>query len=230
MRKHIWLIGILVIALLAASFMAGCGKKQQAQTEATAPTAPEQVKGPAGEGANALGDLLAKQSDLTSYVMSMEAGGVKVRYAVKMEKGKPVAMKVDSGPQGWMIMRMDKKIQYIYNPATKSAMAMPMSGAGPQSGPAGKPSAPDAAALRALTGTKVSSETVDGVDCLKVISADGANTYWIEKEHGLPVQVQSGGKTMKFSYEQINSVPDSEFELPPGVKVQEMPKMPQMPK
>lgn len=230
MRKHVWLIGILVVALAAGSFVVGCGKKQQPQTGAAGTTAPERVKGPAGEGANNLGDLLKKQSDLTSYVMSMQTGAMKVRYAMKMDNGKPVAMKMDNGPQGWMIMRMDKKIQYIYNPATKSAMAMPMSGPGPQSGPAGASSAPDAAALKALTGTKVSSDTVDGVDCMKVISADGSNTYWIEKEHGLPVQLTSGGKTLKFNYEQINSVPDSEFELPPGVKIQQMPKMPQMPK
>jgi len=225
MRKYVWLIGILVVAMLAVTFMAGCGKKQQSQSGVA--TAPASTQGPAGEGANTLGDLLKKSGAITSYVMIMDMGPMKMRVAQKLADGKPVAMKMDMGPQGWTIVQMDKKMQYTYSPATKSVMAMPMSAnmAASQSGSGA--SAMDK--LKALVGTKVSSETVDGVDCLKVISKDRANTYWVEKENGLPVQVLVGGKTMKFKYEQINSVPDSTFEVPAGVKIQQMPKMPGMP-
>jgi outer membrane lipoprotein-sorting protein len=224
MRGYVWLIGILVIALLALTFVAGCGKKQASGT------APAGIQGSAGGGANALGDLMNKRTALTSYVMVVDAAGQKSRLAFKMEGGKVVAMRVDSGPQGWMIMRMDKKMQYIFSPQTNSAMAMPMSGSpGSAPGGPGAPSVPDAAAINALTDAKATSETIDGVNCLKVSRADGKEAYWIEKEHGLPVQIQAGGTTTKIKYEQVNSVPDSEFEVPAGVKIQEMPKMPSAP-
>lgn len=221
MRKYIFLVGILIIALLAV----GCGKKQEEATsnQPMPPLTPAPV---AGEGANALGDLLKKQSDLTSYVMLMDSGKMKSNYSVKLANGKPVAMKMQTSKTDWVIIRMDKKMQYIYNPAMKSVMAMPMTGVGPQSGLA---KAPDADALKALAGMKTSSEMVDGVDTLKVSNADGSKVYWVEKEHGLPVQVKDGAQTLKFKYEQINAVPDSEFEVPTGTKIQQMPKMPGMP-
>jgi outer membrane lipoprotein-sorting protein len=224
MRRYVWLIGILIVAMLAMAFVAGCGKKQASET-----AAPGVSKGTAGGGANELGDLMSKQAALTSYVMVVDAAGQKQRMALKMDQGKPVAMKVES-PQSWVIMRMDKKMQYIYNPQTKTAMVMPMSGS-PGSAPGAPPvpAVPDAAAIKALTDAKVTSETIDGVDCLKVAKADGSEAYWVEKEHGLPVQILANGKTTKIKYEQVNSVPDSEFELPAGVKTQEMPKMPSTP-
>jgi len=226
MRKYVWLIGILIVAMLAVTFVAGCGKKQ-ATSGAGVATAPGTTEAPAGGGANTLGDLLKKSGAITSYVMIMNMGPTKMRMAQKLEGGKPVAMKMDMGPQGWMLIQMDKKMQYTYSPATKSAMAMPMSASMAASQGGSGATAIDK--LKALVGTKVSSETVDGVDCLKVVSKDGASTYWVEKENGLPVQMLMAGKTMKFKYEQINSVPDSEFEVPAGVKIQQMPAMPKMP-
>lgn len=229
MRKYVWLIGILVIALLVVPFMVGCGSKQQSGsvTTASGEKSAEEPTGTAGGGANTLGDLMKKHGELSSYVMTTDTGGMKTRTAMKMADGKPVAMKVDTGQGGWMIMRLDKKMQYMYNPATKSVMAMPMTGTA-QSAPSKGP-LPDAEAMKALGMQKTTSETLDGVDCLKMASSDGKKAYWVEKEHGLPVQVTDGGKTMKFKYEQINSVPDSTFEVPAGIKTQEMPKMPGMP-
>lgn len=226
MRKYTWLFGILILALLVA----GCGKKQEAQSLTAPPIPmPGQSTTKAGEGANALGDLMKKSAGLTSYVATMDAGEMKSKFAVKMAEGKPVAMKIDTGPGGWTIMRMDKKMMYIYDPGTKSVMAMPVSAsqAGAQAGPAS--SMPDAKAIEALKGMKTSADIIDGVECMKVSNEDGTKAYWIEKEHGLPVQATDAGKTIKFKYDQINSVPDSTFEVPAGVKTMAMPKMPNMP-
>jgi len=82
MRKYVWLIGILVVAMLAVTFMAGCGKKQQSQSGVA--TAPASTQGPAGEGANTLGDLLKKSGAITSYVMIMDMGPMKMRVAQKL--------------------------------------------------------------------------------------------------------------------------------------------------
>jgi len=225
MRKHVWLIGILVIALLVVPFVVGCGGKKQPGSVTTAPAG--KPAAPAGGGAATLGELMSKQRELSSYSVSMESGAAKASYAIKMTNGKPVAMKIDTGQGGWMIMRLDKKMQYLYTPATKAVMAMPITETASAAASKGPPSAE---ALKALGMQKESQDTVDGVDCLKVSSADGKKAYWIEKEHGLPVQVKDGDKTMKFKYEQINAVPDSTFEVPAGMKTQEMPKMPGMPK
>ena len=223
MRKYVWLVGILVIAMVAVMFVAGCGGKKQSVV-----TANSSNGAPAGEGANTLGGLLKRSSAITSYVMITEAGPMKTRTAMKMADGKPVAMKMDTEQGGWMIIRLDKKMHYMYNPATKYVMAMQISGSSsPSSRPAG---VPDAANLKALAGMKTSSDTIDGVECTKVTSVDGANTYWFEKENGLPVQSMVGGQTMKFKYEDINAVPDSEFEVPAGLKTMKMSDMPGMPK
>lgn len=225
MRKYVWLISILMVAML---LVAGCGKKQQSvvSTGGSTSTAPSAstTTAPAGGGASTLGDLIKKQSGLSSYIMTMDLGAMKMREAVKLQGGKPLAMKMDMGAQGWMLMQMDKKMQYMYNPTTKSAMAMPISDAVMSSSQSKDP----IAALKALAGAKISSDKVDGVDCLKVVASQG--TFWCEKTNGLPVQMDMGGKLMKFKYEQINSVPDSEFELPAGVKIQQMPAMPKAPK
>lgn len=229
MRKYVWLIGILIIAMLAMTFVAGCGKKQQSSSVATAPgqaPPPGAPPGapPAAAGINTLADLQKAMTGLSSYVMTMDMGGMKIRTAVKLDGGKPVAMKSDTG-QGWSIMRMDKKVMYSYSPATKAVMQMPMPASAGGASSGGAPSALSIAdQLKAMAGAKVSSEAVDGVDCLKVV--DGQNTYWCEKQHGLPVQMDMGGKTMKFKYEQVNAVPDSEFEVPAGLKIQQMPSTP----
>lgn len=222
MRKYTWLIAILIIAMAGMMLVAGCGSKKQSSSSVVTTNGSKEADAPAGGGASTLGDLLKKQSGLSSYVMVMDMGQMKMRMAQKMDNGKPVRMKMDMGSQGWMLMQMDKKMQYMYNPATKSAMAMPISDAAMQN-----TQKDPLAALKAMVGSKISSETIDGVDCLKVEDKNG--TYWCEKKNGLPVQAEVMGNKMKFKYEQINSVPDSEFELPAGVTIQQMPAAPKAP-
>jgi len=224
MRKYTWLVGILVMAMLAVTFMAGCGKKQQSvvSTSSSSKSGASTASAPAG-AVGTLADLIKKQSGLSSYKMTMDMGGMKVTTAVKMEGGKAVAVKSDMGANGWMLMRMDKKMQYMYNPQMKGVMAQPIDQkalAASQKDPLDQ--------IKALVDAKVSSDTVNGIACLKVVAKEG--TFWCEKENGLPIQMDIGGKMMKFSYDQVNAVPDSEFELPAGTKIMKMPAMPGAPK
>lgn len=204
MRKYVFLIGVFVITLL----MSGCGNKQELAQKTTA----------GGEVANTLGDLIKKQSKVTSYIL---VGPMKSKLAVKLNEGKPVATRLES-EQGWLLKRLDKKMNYIYDQATKSITAMSIAGFPNRET---EPVSAAADALKALADSKVSSETVDGVECMKVSNADGSKVYWLEKEHGLPLQLKSDGQNLKFKYEQINSVPDSMFELPAGTKIREMSNM-----
>ena len=65
------------------------------------------------------------------------------------------------------------------------------------------------------------------------------STVWLDKQYGLARQMQFGDKLIKEKYDQINAVPDSDFELPPGTRettempgmsgAGSMPNMPNMP-
>jgi hypothetical protein len=58
---------------------------------------------------------------------------------------------------------------------------------------------------------------------VETLGEDGKpDKLWIGQQHGLPRQMLVDGKTIKLNYSRINEVPDSEFELPKGVTVQDM--------
>ena len=172
-------------------------------------------------------DLKAKQKAISSYTMVMDADGRTFTQSVKMKDGKPVRMKMDMGGQGIMLMMLDQKVHYMYNPATKTAMKMEMKGDSSAMGSVDKTKMPKELKLDELKDYTVSSETIDGVDCWKIESElQGQKTKnWVDKEYGLPRQETIGDKVIKMSYTNINSVPDSEFELAAGTKVQDMSAM-----
>src|SRR6056297_1803882 len=74
------------------------------------------------------------------------------------------------------------------------------------------------------------NEVWDGKDCVVVeYTDDQGNTgkTWIWKEHGLPVrsvhQTSQGESVMELKNIEFTNIPDSEFELPAGVEVMELP-------
>jgi hypothetical protein len=82
--------------------------------------------------------------------------------------------------------------------------------------------------MRELASSKptVKSETLNGVACLRVDvkRQDGATaSYWLDTQYGLVRQSKVGDAVMTMKYEEINSVPDSAFALPQGVKVVDAP-------
>ncbi len=234
MIKYVKAMGILLCVSLMVSAIVGCGKKQSAQTDAgssgevakspvaqvTPQVAPDAPK-PVVRSSNPLADLMKKQSGLTSYVMTMKMGAQDMKSAMKMENGKPVRIRTDMGAMGWTLVQYDKGVQYMGNSKTNVAMEIPLKGSQHNA-----PSTMIMPSAEALKSYKIESETLDGVDCLKVSKADSSTTVWMEKEHGLPVQMIMGGKPMKLKYEQVNAVPDSAFELPAGVQVQKAPTAP----
>lgn len=232
MRKYMAMIGVLLVALVVISLMAGCSKPKPAGQAVVPPV----VKKPLG-AAGDFSELTQKRAALTSYVQVMDVGGRQTKQAMKLENGKPVAMKMEMQPGGgWILILLDQKVEYTYDPNSK--MAMKMSLGGNEGGQPGKPPAGlKVPKLEDMKAPNVSSDTVDGVECWKIVSASlgGANSaVWMDKEYGLVRQTESNGTITKCRYEQINAVPDSEFQLPPGTKVrdmssmmQRMPKMPQ---
>jgi hypothetical protein len=79
--------------------------------------------------------------------------------------------------------------------------------------------------------TEIAGEdVVDGVECwvTETTKDDTQVRTWWGKDDGLMRRVESGDTVSLFEYEQIGSVPESEFELPEGMTVKEM-EIPQMP-
>ena len=139
------------------------------------------------------------------------------------------------GDAGYMLVQMDKQVTYIVDPKAKTAMKMSTGGKdgahggmpGMDDAPGGMPKMSD---LKDVEAAGWSTETLDGVECWKVTTpGESATTIWVDKEYGLARKMMTGKQVITQKYEKINAVPDSEFVLPDGIKVQDMPAMPNMP-
>lgn len=235
------------MAMLLATAFCGCSKIMKKG---------EPVSGGNGSGGAAKpllklgGDpwsqMEAKRRALESYEMTMDADGKAMTMTVRLKDGQPVRMKMQVGEGTYIYVLRDKNETYMYDEKTKTAMKMPTkdeSAQKPEAGAPGMPKMPDVEEMKAKS-PNVKSESLDGVDCWVIeipMIADGKSVKsWVDKEYGLPRQENLGDKTIKFSYKDINSVPDSAFELPAGTKIQDMsqmmpgkggaPGMPKMPK
>ncbi len=193
-------LAALGAAALVVLFMTGCGKKGTDVTKGSGPVPPPAAKTPLKPAAPAApaepkalsgdvwADMASARKAVKSYTMVMDMGGATTRQSMKLADGVPVAMKMDMGDKGWVLTQFDKKVQYMFNPQTKTATKMAL----PQ---------------------------------------DANIKDQMDKKYGLPRQMEAEGKVVKLKYEAINAVPDSEFQLPAGTKVQDMADaMKQMPK
>jgi outer membrane lipoprotein-sorting protein len=71
-----------------------------------------------------------------------------------------------------------------------------------------------------------SSTKLGGLDCWLVEwKNEGGDQMkvWVDKQYGLARQSVTSGGTITFTYSKINAIPDSEFELPSGLKVTDAP-------
>lgn len=173
-----------------------------------------------------LADITKNRAGLKSYEMTMTARGQTQKATVKLDGTKMAKMKVEAGDR-MMLMDFGANVHYMYDPKTKVAMKLPLSGG--EGGEQGM-TAEDLDAVPSLDELKTDmgswkSETVNGVDCWTYTSSienDQGAQIWIDKKYGLPRQVKTGEDTIAFSYARINEVADSAFELPAGAKVQDM--------
>ena len=73
------------------------------------------------------------------------------------------------------------------------------------------------------------TETIDGKVCMVVeYTVQDVNTkMWIWEEHGFPIKVvtvtDQGTTTIEYKNIQFTSIPDSEFQLPLGVEIMDLP-------
>ncbi len=220
-------LAFTLAAFAALSVFSGCGKKDAAAPTSSGTTAPGAIgtkstassDAPIKAGGDIWQQLGAKQKTLSSYRMTMPMQGQSMKQSIKFNDGKPQRMKMEMPGKSWMLIQLDKDVQYMFRPETGSAMKISLKGKGKEMSEKGA----DLDKLKAEA-PKVSDDKVDGMDTWKLATKKG--TMWIDKEYGLPRQAQDpGGKITKLKYEDINSVPDSEFELPAGTKVVDMADM-----
>ena len=242
-KKQISLAFVVLLAAAVALCLTGCGKKGADTTEVTPPAGPSvsqptadqpAAEAPAQEaGASGVGQklsaLLGSVKMPTSYemktVVPTDSGTQTITQIMKASAGKTLKMK-QVHEAGWTIMDMEARVIYMHNPQMGKdvVLKMPLQAEKPQGA---QPPTDYVQSDVNVTG----SESVDGVACwvYTITTANKTSKVWLGKQDGLPRQVETDQQTRKFEYSRINQIPDSEFELPPGMKVQAMPTMPQRP-
>lgn len=243
-------LGFVLIMMLAvvALLVAGCGggdgeEATPTATEspgATATQPPTETETPGAtatatpaptQPSGVLGDLLGKAGNIDSvkYDMVMTGPGVPSMTSKVWLKQKAQKMKMESTVQGETnIQIIDWAVEeiYMYMPSQNMAFRMDLSGA-----PGGAPESPleGTETIEDYDYTIIGTEIYDGKECLvaEYTFEDTKTKMWIWKEHGFPVKVESTTPegTMKIEYKNIDfsNIPNSEFELPPGVEIREMP-------
>lgn len=147
-------------------------------------------------------------------------------------QGKKFRQDISSGGmKRTVIMRPDKKVVWILNPAAKTYMEMPQRPGADASNPY------DPEKLKKFGTVKnLGTEKIGGFECDKMLFTPkqkqmGTSTTWIAKELKWPLKTVAksprGTVTTETKNIKTGSVPSSLFELPKGYKKEAMPKMPQ---
>ena len=234
MLKSMRIVGVVVLTLSLAVLLLGCPKRGPEPGEVTGPAGPRPAAGPeqvpSAEKPAATPETLAEAIDsrqmITSYEMTMtNPEGQTITQLMKFAEGKPVRMKMTHENE-WVIMDMAERVMYAYSSEQKIAMKIAMEG---EDGAEGEqmpaPTVDEFDSATPITGT----ETLDGVACWVMEAAPQGEAekvkIWIDRDYSLIRQMQAGEELVKFEYDRINAVPDSEFNLPKGVKVMDMGEM-----
>jgi hypothetical protein len=118
---------------------------------------------------------------------------------------------------------IDAQTMYVYYPDQN--MAMKVTFEMPESAVGEAESVPD------YNPVIIGTETLDGKVCLVVeYTVEGSTTkMWIWKDKGFPIRIESvtpdGTVVVEYKNIDFGDIPDSEFELPAGVEILEIPGM-----
>jgi len=233
-QSYVLASSLIALTLAFGLCLNGCAKRPAETTEEFAAPSPTTVEQPPAEQpsepttatgvGDKLGKLLGSVHPPSSYEMKIipPAGrdAQTVTTIMKMAGRKPLKMKVVHD-EGWAITDLEAKVMYIYSNDQDMVMKMPL-------GQGEEGNVPDSNENVDLEATIAGSGNVDGVDCWLISTqVTGHSTkVWVGKKDGLPRKVEAPEGVTKVEYSRINQIPDSEFALPAGVKVMEMPQMP----
>jgi outer membrane lipoprotein-sorting protein len=175
-------------------------------------------------GGGDLDEIVANYTGFNTISYTVETSGPgtpTVEMQVWMEGNKVRVEMNEQGQHVIYIANYDAGEAYMYMPDQGIAMRIDISMA-PQ------PEYEDVQDIAGYNYTVIGTETMDGKVCLVVeYSAAGATVKsWIWKEHGFPIRTEmttSAGKAVTvFKDLDFSDIPDSLFELDPGVTIMEM--------
>ena len=147
-----------------------------------------------------------------------------VTQTVKVKGNKMRTEMSQEGQTQIILIDFDARTMYMYMPEENVAMKVTFN-------PPAKSAVEEAQSVADYNPTVVGTETVDGKVCLVVeYTVEGAATkMWIWEEHAFPIRVEvttaEGKTTVEYKNIEFVDIPDSEFELPPGVEIIEVPGM-----
>jgi hypothetical protein len=143
--------------------------------------------------------------------------------AVKLDGGRVTKVRTEVDGR-CTITDVANRAVYHYEPRSNRAWTKPLPDTFVEGIQLTNSGGPD---LRQLSATApvTRSETLDGAKCWVIEAPAGADDpsprrYWVDAVTGLVRQVQIGERRGRLRYSQINAVPDSEFELPSGTRIE----------
>ena len=120
-----------------------------------------------------------------------------------------------------MLMDLDAQTMYMYMPS--QGMAFKLTFEEPES------AVEEAQSILGYNPVIIGTETLDGKVCLVVeYTVEGSTAkMWIWKDQGFPIRAEitttEGTIIMEYANIEFVDIPDSMFELPEGVQIQEIP-------
>ncbi len=210
---HRSMVAAAVIALAALCLLVGCRPTPLPERPTALPVEPGSAEDPwIGKP---LDDYLVTIDYPTSYELRTVAPGRTIdaprRTLVKLLGGEVKIVKVIEEGR-WMLIDIEAGAMYAFKDGAEAIIKIPAADLTGFSDPTG---------AAGMKGTILRSETIDGRDCwiVQPSGVEARDEVWVDKATGLVRQVKRPGGIRRFSYSRINEVPESEFELPEGVKV-----------
>lgn len=179
---------------------------------------PDEDGAPAGEDLEGILGLAAGIGSV-KYDMWVTAPGSPTAIISYWEKGNKIRTEMtEQGETVIMLVDLDEGTLYMYMPDQNMAMQMPF-------GQAAESAIEEAQSITNYDYDIVGTETMDGKVCLVVTYTVGNESakMWVWKEHGLPIRIETttpeGTTVIEFKNIDFSNIPDSMFELPPGVTI-----------
>ena len=237
MKRSLYFTSIICAIVLSIALLAGCATSEKPPATST-PSSPQTEESsqattpsPATEpettqsSGETLGDILGLASSIESVkfdmvVTSAEISSMTTEVWLKDPKMK---MKTTSEEQT-IITILDQEAQTMYTYMPDQNMAFMMTYDQAQASPID-----DTQNINQYNPQNASTETIDGKVCMVVeyTVQDVSITTWIWKEYGFPIKVVSvtaqGTTTIEYKNIDFANIPDSEFQLPAGVQIMDLP-------
>ncbi|MTI80490.1 MAG: DUF4412 domain-containing protein [Firmicutes bacterium] len=225
------IIRLLFLVVMTFLLLTGCGGDTNTAGEGKSSGEPPKQEANKQSGDN-LTSLFANAKGIKaiSYNMVMSLDGQLLSQGRVWVKGEKTKMEFNAeGMNAIMYVDMSEQVAYNYLPSEQMAMKTDFSQAKSQI--KGSPLEYSKEYSSNNKYEKIGTEQVNGYTCEGIVLDENGEpvTVWVSKDYGIPVKVESiiDGKkaTIDFSDIKVGDIPDSDFELPPGVEVMDMNQM-----